>query len=180
MSLALPALNKQQGNSWTKADFLSIEALGINFSEIWIKIQRFSTKKIHLKMPSAKWRPFCSGLMSSSVWWVIYEENKFQDTLQTPASIYPGITCNQISGVGNSFRFSVLAMWDSCLMVYEIHWGNSFHLSVNYAGFLFNGMWNCCSHAIIMFVLSLIRSYMEINLKNTMFPLGDESSDEKT
>ena len=30
-----------------------------NFNEIWIKIQQFSLKKMHLKMQSAQWRPFC-------------------------------------------------------------------------------------------------------------------------
>ena len=33
--------------------------MGTNFSEILIKIQNFSFTKIHLKMPSAKWCPFC-------------------------------------------------------------------------------------------------------------------------
>ena len=38
---------------------LLIEPLGINFSEIFIEIQTFSLKKMHLKVSSAKWRPFC-------------------------------------------------------------------------------------------------------------------------
>ena len=43
----------------TNAGLLSIEPLGTNFSEILIKIQIFSFKKMHLKISSAKWRPFC-------------------------------------------------------------------------------------------------------------------------
>ena len=39
-----------------------IRLLGINFSEILIGIHTFSFKKIHLKMSSAKWLPFCLGL----------------------------------------------------------------------------------------------------------------------
>ena len=39
-----------------------IGPLGTNFSEILIGVQTFSSKKMHLKMPSAKWRPFCLGL----------------------------------------------------------------------------------------------------------------------
>ena len=35
--------------------------LGTNFGEILIKIRTFSFKNIHLKMLSAKWRPFCPG-----------------------------------------------------------------------------------------------------------------------
>ena len=51
-----------QAISWTNAVILLIEPLGINFSEILIEIHIFSFKKIHLKMSSAKWHPFCLGL----------------------------------------------------------------------------------------------------------------------
>ena len=44
---------------WTNAGILLIGPLGTNFSEIWIKIQNFSFMKMHLKMSSGKWRPFC-------------------------------------------------------------------------------------------------------------------------
>ena len=47
---------------WTNAGILLIGPLGINFCEILIGIQTFSFKKMHLKMSSAKWRPFCLGL----------------------------------------------------------------------------------------------------------------------
>ena len=43
-------------------EILSIEPLGINFSEILIEIHTFSFKKMHLKMSSGKWQPFCLGL----------------------------------------------------------------------------------------------------------------------
>ena len=39
-----------------------IGAWGTNFSDIVIKIRTFSFEKMHLKMSSAKWRPFCQGL----------------------------------------------------------------------------------------------------------------------
>ena len=45
--------------TWINAHLLSIGPLGTNFSEIQIKILKFSFKKVHLKMSSAKWRPFC-------------------------------------------------------------------------------------------------------------------------
>ena len=38
-----------------------LEPLGTNFNEIWIKIHNVSFRKMHLKMKSAKWRPFCPG-----------------------------------------------------------------------------------------------------------------------
>ena len=46
---------------WTNAGILLIWPLGTNFNDILIGIQTFSFKKMHLKMSSAKWRPFCLG-----------------------------------------------------------------------------------------------------------------------
>ena len=53
---------RRQAIIWTNAGILLIGPLGTNFSEISIGIQTFSFKKMHLKMSSAKWRPFCLGL----------------------------------------------------------------------------------------------------------------------
>ena len=53
---------RRQAIIWTNAWILLIGPLGTNFSEILIEIQTFSFKKMHLKMSSAKWRPFCLGL----------------------------------------------------------------------------------------------------------------------
>ena len=47
---------------WTNAGILLIQTWGTNFSEILSEIHAFSFKKMHLKMSSAKWRPFCLGL----------------------------------------------------------------------------------------------------------------------
>ena len=47
---------------WTNAGILIIGPLGTNFSEILIAIEAFSFRKMHLKISSAKWRPFCLGL----------------------------------------------------------------------------------------------------------------------
>ena len=52
----------RQAIIWTIARILLIGPLGTNFNEILISIQTFSFKKMHLKMSSAKWRPFCLGL----------------------------------------------------------------------------------------------------------------------
>ena len=56
------APGRRQPIIWTNARILFIGPLGTNFSEIIIKILTFSFKKMHLKMSSAKWRPFCLGL----------------------------------------------------------------------------------------------------------------------
>ena len=47
---------------WTNAGIVLIGPWGTNFSEILIEILAFSFKKMHLKMSSGKWRPFCLGL----------------------------------------------------------------------------------------------------------------------
>ena len=52
----------RQAIIWTNAGILLIGPLGTIFSEILIEIQTFSFKKMHLKISSAKWRPFCLGL----------------------------------------------------------------------------------------------------------------------
>ena len=54
--------DRHQAIIWTNAGILLIGPLGTNFSEIPIENDTFSFKKIHLKMSSAKWRPFCLGL----------------------------------------------------------------------------------------------------------------------
>ena len=53
---------RRQAIIWTNAGILLIGPLGTNFSEIQIGIQTSSYKKMHLKMASVKWRPFCLGL----------------------------------------------------------------------------------------------------------------------
>ena len=53
---------RRQAITWTNVGILLIGPLGTNFSEMLIKIHTSSFKKIHLKMSSGKWRPFCLGL----------------------------------------------------------------------------------------------------------------------
>ena len=47
---------------WTNAWILLIGPLDTNFNEFLIEIDKFSFKKMHFKMSSGKWRPFCLGL----------------------------------------------------------------------------------------------------------------------
>ena len=53
---------RRQAIIWTNAGILLIGPWGTNFSEISIGNHTFSFKKIHLKMSSSKWCPFCLGL----------------------------------------------------------------------------------------------------------------------
>ena len=61
---------RRQAIIWTNAGILLIRPLGTNFSEIIIGIQTFSFTKMHLKMSSAKWRPFCLGLNVLNMKWI--------------------------------------------------------------------------------------------------------------
>ena len=58
---------RRQAIIWTNAGILLIRPIGTNFSEILSEIHSFSFKKMHLKMSSAKWRPFCFGLINIEV-----------------------------------------------------------------------------------------------------------------
>ena len=47
---------------WTNTGIMLIGPLRINFSETVIEIHTFPFKRMHWKMLSMKWRPFCLGL----------------------------------------------------------------------------------------------------------------------
>ena len=53
----------RQAIIWTNAAFMSIRPSGTNFSEILIKIQNFLFMEMHLKMTSAKLRPWGRWVM---------------------------------------------------------------------------------------------------------------------
>ena len=54
---------RHQAIIWTNVGILLIGPLRTNFSEILIGIKTFSFKKMHLKMSSAKWRPYVLASM---------------------------------------------------------------------------------------------------------------------
>ena len=60
---------RRQAIIWTNAGLLSIGPLRTYFTEILIKIQQISLKKVHLKISYAKWRPSCLGLSLLKVPW---------------------------------------------------------------------------------------------------------------
>ena len=53
---------RRQAITWTNAEILFTGPFGTNFSDILIKIHTFLLNKMHGKMSSGKWRPFCLGL----------------------------------------------------------------------------------------------------------------------
>ena len=54
--------DQRQAIIWTNHGILLIWTLGTNFSEILSEIHTCSFKKMHLKVSSVKWWPFCLGL----------------------------------------------------------------------------------------------------------------------
>ena len=56
-----------QAVTWSNVCLLLIGALGTDFSEIRSKIQQYAYKKMHLKMLSAKWQPFCLSQCDSCI-----------------------------------------------------------------------------------------------------------------
>ena len=56
------SLGRRQAIIWTNAGIWLIGPLGTYFSEFLIAIETFSFKIMHLKISSAKWRPFCLDL----------------------------------------------------------------------------------------------------------------------
>ena len=53
---------RRQPIIWTNAEILLNGLLGTSVSEILIEFYKCSFKKMHLKMSSGKWGPFCFGL----------------------------------------------------------------------------------------------------------------------
>ena len=60
-SVLVEIMAQRQTIIQTNSGILSIGPLGTKFSEILIKIQIFSFMKMHLRISSAKRRPFCPG-----------------------------------------------------------------------------------------------------------------------
>ena len=79
---------RRQAIIWTNDGILLIGPLGTNFSEILIAIETFSCKKMHLKISSAKWSPFCLSLNVLKMYWLIRTPARFNLKLNN-SSISP-------------------------------------------------------------------------------------------
>ena len=80
---------RRQAIIWTNAAILLIRTLGTNFSEKLIEIHISFFKKMHLKMSSGKWRPFCLGLKMSIDTVVVYRSYKMADTDTVSVPVHP-------------------------------------------------------------------------------------------
>ena len=95
--------SRRQAIIWTNAGILLIRPWGTNFSEILIEIGVFSFKKMHLKMLSAKCRPFCLGLnvLSGTHWGTIWDR-----MLHMLLWFFPGACRAELSKKSMTTRFS--------------------------------------------------------------------------
>ena len=100
---------------WTNAGILLIGPLGTNFSEMLIDIHIFSSKKIHLKMSSGKWRPFCLGLNvfihADFCIWVIHSMRQI---------LSQQILYNRYRNVQNYFTYSMFSHEESISILMNI------------------------------------------------------------
>ena len=62
--------DRRQAIIWTNAGISLIGPLGTKFNEMLIEIHTFSIKKMHFKMSSGKWRPYCLGLPGKICTWL--------------------------------------------------------------------------------------------------------------
>ena len=84
------APGRRQAIIWTNAGILLIWPLGTNCCEIVIEIQPFPLKRMHLKMPSAKWRPICLGHYLNQRWNIVNMtlRNKLAWSINRKATIF--------------------------------------------------------------------------------------------
>ena len=87
---------RSQAIIWTNAGILLIRPPGANFSEILTEIHTFSFTKMHLKMPSGKFRPFCLGLN-------VLKENRVSKVRQKSLFAHINKENNMKSTNGKSF-----------------------------------------------------------------------------
>ena len=115
------ALNRRQAIMQTDAVLLSIGPLGTNFTEIQIKIRRFSFTKIHLKMSSAK----MAAILSRGRWFKCHVNplvtsqhwSLFQEMDWYHCALY---TCMPCPGP-RTVLYMYVRVWTSYIC---IHWTN--------------------------------------------------------
>ena len=92
-----------QVSIWTKAGILLIRTLGTNFSEISLEIHTFTFKKMHLKMSSGTWRPFCLGLnVLLKIWIVKYEWQRLRAVATVASEKGSYLHCSKFYCYGRS------------------------------------------------------------------------------
>ena len=124
---------------WINAGLVLIGPLATNFSEILIEMNAFSSKKMHLKMTSAKWWLFCFGLN------VLSDVHGFTKKNKKAESLY---SCHLTGMVILNVKIRWLIWWHnsaqkimhaiiSCFVVVR-HWSI---ISISFRVTLLTGTW---------------------------------------
>ena len=105
--------DRRQAFIWINAGILLNGPSGTNFSEILTQIHTFSSKKMHLKISSGKWRPLCLGLNVLSmhcIWGALSPKTDFR--ILWPKSRRQvhdiGIVCQNFSNACEKFFYLIL------------------------------------------------------------------------
>ena len=141
-----------QAITWTNVGILLIGPLETNFSEMLIEIHTFSFKKIHLKMASAKWRPFCLGLNVLKA--------QFTDVFVSPGSVARPQWVNKRAKIFWIFKLhennfaemikpkvlmKVSWYYDFCMYMYNLTMNYVNEVVKNMNSFLFSSSLSSCS-----------------------------------
>ena len=88
--------DRRQAFIWYNSGILSIGCRETNFNEIFIKIQQFSFKKMHLHISSGKWQPFCLSLNVLMMVWggeLVCHATWYIVTMMLHASVFKSYCC---------------------------------------------------------------------------------------
>ena len=97
---------QRQAIFWTNTGILSIWPLGTNFSEMLIKIYTFSFMKMHMKMSSAKRRPFCPVRDELKLWFTWEDKHPVSGS----SKVSHGAKCPRVGGMP-PLRVMALVTW---------------------------------------------------------------------
>ena len=110
---------RSQAIIWTNAGILLIEHFRTNFSEIFIKMYAFSSRKMHLKMSFGKRWPFCLGL-NVLIHWVLVTPYVIAVLVNIGAGLLPDGTKPLPEPMTNHHKFPVIpqpSITKTCLKI---------------------------------------------------------------
>ena len=117
---------RRQAIIWTNAGISLIWCLGTNFSEMLIETHAFLFKKMHLKMLSGKWQPFCLCLNVLTQQWLVTVLGVIRHwpvlwLLMQAINTDKTDNC-QISNISHTKSQTYMFLISSCSCLFPIHW----------------------------------------------------------
>ena len=158
---------RRQAIIWTNAEILLIGPLGTNFIEILIGIQKFSFKKMHFKVSSAKWRPFCLGLNELNPSKVAYLKfligiyltmficmftGRYEYTRAWKLKIENLFKIYALYSLRLQRRFSIDLIFDQCHQQQSIHNGELTHMLQTFTEHQQNFLWRAVTFSFCIYV----------------------------